>query len=113
MEGFTETEHYQLKDGRALEGFMPDWIGEFYAYYQWFYGIPSAEVIAKVPLGLPEEAHSGFMISIWSLRCGKSAKNDGHSSASIIPMRKNQTRATGIRRASLWMMSSFPRWNST
>lgn len=28
---FTETEHYQLKDGRALEGFMPDWIGEFYA----------------------------------------------------------------------------------
>ena len=21
---FTETEHYQLKDGRALEGFMPD-----------------------------------------------------------------------------------------
>ena len=47
---FTETEHYQLKDGRALEGFMPDWIGEFYAYYQWFYAIPSAEVIAKVPL---------------------------------------------------------------
>ena len=29
---------------------MPDWIGEFYAYYQWFYAIPSAEVIAKVPL---------------------------------------------------------------
>ena len=73
---FTETEHYQLKDGRALEGFMPDWIGEFYAYYQWFYAIPSAEVIAKVPLDFLKKAY--FMISIWSLRCGKSAKNDGH-----------------------------------
>ena len=31
---FTETENYRLKDGKALEGFMPSWIGEFYAYYQ-------------------------------------------------------------------------------
>ena len=57
---FTETEHYQLKDGRALEGFMPDWIGEFYAYYQWFYGIPSAEVIAKVPLDFLKKAYFGL-----------------------------------------------------
>lgn len=26
---------------------MPDRIGEFYAYYQWYYGIPSEEVIQK------------------------------------------------------------------
>ncbi len=45
---FVETEHYELKDGKALKGFMPDWIGEFYAYYQWFYNIPSAQVIEKV-----------------------------------------------------------------
>ena len=57
---FTETEHYQLKDGRALEGFMPDWIGEFYAYYQWFYAIPSAEVIAKVPLDFLKKAYFGL-----------------------------------------------------
>ena len=28
---FTETEKYSLKSGKALSGFMPDWIGEFYA----------------------------------------------------------------------------------
>ena len=47
---FTETEKYSLKSGKALNGFMPDWIGEFYAYYQWYYNIPSAEVLKKVPL---------------------------------------------------------------
>ena len=49
-EYFTETEKYSLKSGKALSGFMPDWIGEFYTYYQWYYNIPSAEVLKKVPL---------------------------------------------------------------
>lgn len=31
---FFENEKYVLKSGKALNGFMPDWIGEFYAYYQ-------------------------------------------------------------------------------
>lgn len=26
---FSDTEKYKLKAGKALEGFMPDWIGEF------------------------------------------------------------------------------------
>lgn len=59
-EYFTETERYELKDGKALEGFMPDWIGEFYAYYQWFYNIPSAEVIDKVPLNFLKKAYFGL-----------------------------------------------------
>ena len=57
---FVETEHYELKDGKALKGFMPDWIGEFYAYYQWFYNIPSAQVIEKVPLDFLEKAYAGL-----------------------------------------------------
>lgn len=57
---FTETEGYELKDGKALEGFVPDWIGEFYAYYQWFYDMPSAEVIAKVPLDFLKKAYFGL-----------------------------------------------------
>lgn len=44
---FHKTEGYQLKEGKALEGFLPDWIGEFYAYYQWYYNIPSSEVVKK------------------------------------------------------------------
>lgn len=47
---FTKTENYTLKAGKALGGFMPDWIGEFYAYYQWYYNIPSSEVLKKCPL---------------------------------------------------------------
>ena len=57
---FVETEHYKLQDGDALEGFMPDWIGEFYAYYQWFYDIPSAEVLERVPLDFLEKAYAGL-----------------------------------------------------
>ena len=57
---FTKTEGYSLKPGTALAGFMPDWIGEFYAYYQWFYNIPSAEVLKKVPLDFLEKAYFGL-----------------------------------------------------
>lgn len=57
---FTETEGYVLKPGTALAGFMPDWIGEFYAYYQWYYNIPSSEVLKKVPLDFLEKAYLGL-----------------------------------------------------
>ncbi len=33
---FCETESYVLKTGKSMDGFIPDWIGEFYAYYQCF-----------------------------------------------------------------------------
>lgn len=57
---FSHTEQYELKTGRTLEGFMTDWIGEFYAYYQWYYGIPSAEVVKKVPLDFLKKAYHGL-----------------------------------------------------
>lgn len=57
---FIETEHYILKPGRALDGFMPDWIGEFYAYYQWYYSIPSSEVLKKVPIDFLKKAYYGL-----------------------------------------------------
>lgn len=57
---FTETEKYSLKSGKALSGFMPDWIGEFYTYYQWYYNIPSAEVLKKVPLDFIKKAYCGL-----------------------------------------------------
>ena len=56
----TETEKYSLKSGKALDGFMPDWIGEFYAYYQWYYDIPSSEVLKKVPLDFIKKAYYGL-----------------------------------------------------
>ena len=57
---FSITEKYKLREGEALGGFMPDWIGEFYAYYQWYYNIPSAEVIEKVPLNFLMKAYHGL-----------------------------------------------------
>ncbi len=57
---FNETEKYSLKEGNALEGFMPDWLGEFYAYYQWYYNLPSCEVIEKIPLDFLKKAYFGL-----------------------------------------------------
>ena len=43
-----------------MEGFMPEWIGEFYAYYQWFYNIPSKDLIDKIPLDFLKKAYYGL-----------------------------------------------------
>ncbi len=57
---FSKTEGYTLKEGKTLEGFLPDWIGEFYAYYQWYYSLPSSEVIKKVPVDFLMKAYYGL-----------------------------------------------------
>lgn len=57
---FAETENYSLKSGTALLGFLPAWIGEFYAYYQWYYDMPSTLVIKKVPLDFLKKAYPGL-----------------------------------------------------
>lgn len=59
-EYFCDTEQYMLKPGKALDGFVPDWIGEFYAYYQWYYNIPSSEIIKKVPIDFLKKAYYGL-----------------------------------------------------
>lgn len=57
---FIKTENYTLKPGVALEGFMPDWIGQFYAYYQWYYNISSSEALKKVPVDFLKKAYYGL-----------------------------------------------------
>ncbi len=57
---FRQTDQYQLKRGIALKGFIPDWIGEFYAYYQWQYSIPSRDLIEKIPLDYLKKAYAGL-----------------------------------------------------
>lgn len=60
LDYFFTTEKYEKKRGKAMRGFMPDWIGEFYAYYQWYYNISSAELVDKVPLNFLEKAYHGL-----------------------------------------------------
>lgn len=57
---FSENQGYILKSGKALDGFMPDWIGEFYAYYQWYYNIPSSEIVKKIPVDFLMKAYYGL-----------------------------------------------------
>ena len=57
---FLETDQYTLNNGNGLSGFMPDWIGEFYAYYQWYYNIPSSELVVKIPVNFLKKAYYGL-----------------------------------------------------
>lgn len=57
---FINHENYNLKDGESMQGFMPDWIGEFYAYYQWYYNISSAELVKKIPVSFLKKAYYGL-----------------------------------------------------
>lgn len=41
---------YTPEPGVPLQGFMPNWIGRFYAYAQWYLNIPSAELVEKIPV---------------------------------------------------------------
>ena len=57
---FIKLDNYSFNPGKAMTGFKPDWIGEFYAYFQWYYNIPSKDVIEKVPLDFLEKAYYGL-----------------------------------------------------
>ena len=57
---FCKEDNYSLVDGQSLQGFMPNWIGQFHAYYQWYYNISSNEVINKVPLSFLIKAYPGL-----------------------------------------------------
>lgn len=60
LDYFVKTDRFKPTGGKALEGFMPDWIGEFYALYQWQYGMPSSDVVKKVPVRFLEKAYPGL-----------------------------------------------------
>lgn len=60
FEYFCEVDRYQLKKGKALGVFIPDWIGRFYAYYQWKYDLPSAELLKIVPLDFLKRSFYGL-----------------------------------------------------
>lgn len=47
---FLSTENYTKKSGKAMRGFMSDWIGEFYAYYQWYEKVLENPQVIKTPV---------------------------------------------------------------
>ena len=54
------SEGYQPKPGPALVGFMPDWIGRFYALGQWMLDLSSRETARRFPLDFLKLAYPGL-----------------------------------------------------
>lgn len=97
---FTETENYSLKEGVSIDGFMPDWIGQFYAYYQWYYDIPSSEVLNSVPLHFLKQAYHG----LHDLELDLAVKKVGNAAMNIVCFH-NPDEDNGY--LSNWYLSTF------
>lgn len=59
-EYFCKTDGYRPVEGETIEGFCVDWIGRFYAYYQWYYNMASRKVIKAVPIEFVRAAYPGL-----------------------------------------------------
>ena len=57
---FLKNDKYELKQGKETGGFAPDWIGQFYALFQWMYRIPSKEVVRLLPVKFMFEGYPGL-----------------------------------------------------
>ncbi len=60
MDRFVLVDRYAPRSGVSMKGFKPDWIGRFYARYQWQEGVTSAETLADVPLAFLKVAYHGL-----------------------------------------------------
>lgn len=57
---FRKTDNYTPNKGNPMRGFSADWIGQFYAYFQWYYNMASENVIKLVPLEFIRAAYYGL-----------------------------------------------------
>ena len=59
-ENFVRNDGYAFKPGEPLDGLSADWIGQFYAYAQWQWGIPSGELVDRIPIRAMRIAYPGL-----------------------------------------------------
>ena len=76
MAWYLKESGYQPKPGESMKGFMPDWIGRFYAYYQWEQKKSSRETISAVPLDFLKVAYHGLHDLDLNLAVAKVAGRD-------------------------------------
>lgn len=60
FEYFCKIDNFTLQTGNGLSGFMPNWIGQFYAFYQWQLNIPSSQIIERLPLDFMKASYFGL-----------------------------------------------------
>ena len=58
-EVFLQESDYVPKPGEPLRGFLPNWIGQFYACAQWYWNVPSSELCDKLPVESLRAAYPG------------------------------------------------------
>lgn len=51
---------YVIRPGRSLDPLAADWIGQFYAYYQWQTGESSRDIVARIPTHVMVAAYPGL-----------------------------------------------------
>ena len=49
MDYYRKEDRPGLKSGESLRGFVPNWMGQFYAHYQWRTGGMSSEIVDAIP----------------------------------------------------------------
>ena len=57
---FLKNDKYEPRQGTAAGGFAPNWIGQFYALFQWIYKMSSKEVVKLFPVEFMFEAYPGL-----------------------------------------------------
>ena len=60
LERFVAETGYRKSPGESMKGFMPDWIGRFYAQCQWTARKSSSETFSTVPLPFLKAAYRGL-----------------------------------------------------
>jgi len=77
MEYYQTEDAYETRPGKPLRGFAPNWIGQFYAQYQWHTGIPSSEIVDRIPPEWLATAYPGLHDLDMSLAVQKVADEVG------------------------------------
>ena len=57
---FCKLDNFSPKMGTSLSGFAPNWIGQFYARYQWQQNIPSKKLISIFPPDFVKASYAGL-----------------------------------------------------
>ncbi len=57
---FVEKENYNFQEGAPIDSIPADWIGQFYAFYQWETGLSSKDIVKRIPVKTMIAAYPGL-----------------------------------------------------
>lgn len=57
---FCKVDGFAPKKGKPFLGFAPNWIGQFYARFQWQENIPSKNLVKLIPIAFLKSSYAGL-----------------------------------------------------